>query len=175
MKFRFRSAKQNNPNLPSSVSDVHYSRPFVQKHSQAVLRQAICRHQRCQRLFFICRYCDRGQVYCSTECRHIARREQHRAANRRYSQSIEAILDHRQRQNDYRRRKAGLPPRLKEIVTDHTSASPPRSARIGRPGLSSLCFGPEREPLGRFCGRPGRFITSIWPFDRVPPGKRSRC
>ena len=158
--------------MPPSVSDVHYSRPFVQKHSHAVLRQAICRHQRCQRLFFICRYCDRGQVYCSTECRYIARREQHRAANRRYSQSIEAILDHRQRQNDYRRRKAGLPPRLKEIVTDHTSARPPDNARIGRPELSTR----EKWPVCRFCGRSERFLKStIWPFHRVNPGTRSRC
>ena len=161
--------------MPPSVSDVHYPRPFVQKHIPAVLRQAICRRQGCHRLFFICRFCDRGQVYCSPECRNTARREQHRAANRRYSQSPEAILDHRQRQNDYRRRKAGLPPRVKEIVTDHTSASPPRNARIGRPGLSIQSFGPEREPLCRFCGRSGRFINSIWPFNRVPPGKRSRC
>jgi hypothetical protein len=102
----------------------------VQKHIPAVLRQAICRRQGCHRLFFICRFCDRGQVYCSPECRNTARREQHRAANRRYSQSPEAILDHRQRQNDYRRRKAGLPPRLKEIVTDHTSAPLSRSSTM---------------------------------------------
>ena len=170
MKFRFRSAKQNNPNLPSSVSDVHYSRPFVQKHSQAVLRQAICRHQRCQRLFFICRFCDRGQVYWSAEWRTIARREQPRAANRRYSQSIEAILDHRQ--NDYRRRKAGLPPRLKEIVTDHTSARPSDNAGIGRPELSAR----EKWPVYRFCGRSERFLKStIRPSHRVNPGTRSRC
>jgi hypothetical protein len=32
-------------------------------------------------------------------------------------------------------------------VTDHTSASPPRNARIGCPGLSSRSFGPERSAL----------------------------
>ena len=133
--------------MPPSVSDVHYPRRFVQNEPPAALRQAICRRQGCYRLFFICRYCDRGQVYCSPKCRNIARREQLRAANRRYSQSPEAILDHRQRQDDYRRRKAGLPPRLKEIVTDHTSA--PLSRSSTRPSSDSVS--PLRFISKRLC------------------------
>ena len=66
-------------------------------------------------MFYICRSCYRGQVYCGDECRRRMRRQQRRAANRRHQQSWEGRLDHHDRQRAYRERR-GL-----RRVTDHTS------------------------------------------------------
>jgi hypothetical protein len=61
--------------------------------------------KRCGERFYICSSCYRGQRYCSEECRKQARRQQVREANRRYRQSQEVRLDHRDRQREYRRAK----------------------------------------------------------------------
>ena len=53
-------------------------------------------------MFYICRSCYRGQVYCGDECRRRRRRQQRRRANRRYQQDPEIRGDHCQRQ-------AGIP------------------------------------------------------------------
>jgi hypothetical protein len=50
-------------------------------HPEVVLRQRVCRSQRCQTVFWICTHCDRGQRYCSADCRPEARRQQRRDAN----------------------------------------------------------------------------------------------
>ena len=76
-------------------------------------------------MFYICGSCYRGQVYCGDGCRRRMRQEQRRRANRRYQQSEEARLDHRDRQRAYRERC-----RLRR-VTDHTSAGSGRSGNIG--------------------------------------------
>lgn len=84
---------------------------------EAVLRQRICQRNECHAVFWICRHCDRGQRYCSSGCRAEARLQQHRSANRRYQRSPEGRLDHRERQQEYRRRHA------RTRVTDQSSIS----------------------------------------------------
>jgi hypothetical protein len=74
-------------------------------------------------MFFICLSCYRGQTYCSAECRQKTRREQLRQANRRYQRSLEARLDHRDRQSEYRRRRFCR-------VTDQSSPAPSSCGRI---------------------------------------------
>ncbi len=74
--------------------------------SATVFRQRNCRAAGCGTEFWICRACDRGQRYCSSECRQQARRLQRREANRRHQQSPEGRLDHRDRQRAYRKRRA---------------------------------------------------------------------
>ena len=75
--------------------------------SQQTLRQGRCGH--CGQIFFVCRHCDRGQVYCSADCRRQARRQSCRRANARHQASPEGRLDHRDRQRAYRmRRRARL-------------------------------------------------------------------
>ena len=81
---------------------------------EVVLRQRVCRG--CNAVFCICRSCDRGQRYCSGECRGPAVREQRRRANRRHQHSPEGRLDHRDRQREYRKRCA------QRRVTDRSSA-----------------------------------------------------
>jgi hypothetical protein len=81
--------------------------------------------KRCWERFYICHRCYRGQSYCSDSCRYQARRQQLREANRRYRRSIEARLDHRDRQRDYRR--------LKDFVRDQSSNGYATNAMIATP------------------------------------------
>jgi hypothetical protein len=80
---------------------------------QDLLRLRAC--HRCYAPFWICRFCDRGQRYCSSRCRASAQQEQQRLANRRHQQSLEGRLDHRDRQRAYRKRCA------QRRVTDQSS------------------------------------------------------
>ena len=131
-----------------------------------VLRQLFCRAAGCRAMFFICLSCYRGQTYCSGECRQKSRREQLRQANRRYQQSWEARLDHRDRQREYRRRRC-------RRVTDQSSLVPHACGRMN-PALAPVSMRPafsESEELHRrsrqegfhrlfciLCGRWGQFI-----------------
>ena len=75
-------------------------------HGEAVLRQRAC--VGCRAVFWICGHCDRGQRYCSPVCRTEARRGQRRRANCRHQRSPEGRLDPRDRQREYRRRRADV-------------------------------------------------------------------
>ena len=94
---------------------------------EVVFRQLFCRGSGCGVMFYICRSCYRGQVYCRDRCRGRMRREQRRRANRRYQRDPEVREDHCQRQREYRERcRLGR-------VTDHTSAGRGRSDKVGEP------------------------------------------
>lgn len=79
-----------------------------------VFKGAIC--PRCQKQFFICRHCDRGQVYCCRKCSSLSRFEKCRIYRQRYRQSKEGQKDHRDRKRERRRRKI----LSHEIVGDQT-------------------------------------------------------
>ena len=134
--------------------------------SGLVLRQLFCRAVGCGAMFFICLSCYRGQTYCSQPCRVKSRREQLRQANRRYQQSWEARLDHRDRQRAYRRRRYSR-------VTDQSSLAPYSCRRMARaPAAVSMAPAAEdsmnhgqRTRCEHFqrlfcsvCGRWGQFI-----------------
>ena len=129
-------------------------------------RQRFCRVPGCRVLFFICSYCDRGQVYCSQTCRQHAREQQRRAANRRHRQTLSGRLAHSRRQHAYRLRRRRASYRQRENkVTDHSSPAPLRvrpSRRVSSFYLLSTNFGPLRLSRGllvcRFCGRQGQFL-----------------
>ena len=117
--------------------------------------QRRCNAQDCAALFFICRPCYRGQRYCSSPCRRQSRREQRRAANCRHQQSREGRLDHRDRQEAYRLRRARL------FVTDQGSATESGSGSICQPdpiGPSVRDVVPQRRVCCAVCGRRGTFI-----------------
>ena len=69
---------------------------------------------RCRSQVRICRYCDRGNVYCSKQCSGPARRESLRAAGRRYQSSLPGRFAHARRQRHYRANR--------QKVTHHRSA-----------------------------------------------------
>jgi hypothetical protein len=138
--------------------------------SEKPFRQRFCQASNCRALFLICSHCDRGQRYCSPDCRLQSRGEQLRAARRRHQQSPEGRLDHRDRQRDYRRRKAASSEGASAIsVTDHSSKASLNSATIATANDSGLA-GPISQRVRRvltdfgwlichFCGRLGRFLN----------------
>jgi hypothetical protein len=89
--------------------------PLRNATSEPLLRVRQCRA--CNAIFYVCRSCDRGQRYCRQECRASARRQQLRAANRRYQCGPAGRQAHQRRQQQYRLRCAGT------SVTDQGSRS----------------------------------------------------
>lgn len=138
--------------------------------AKPLFRQRFCRA--CRALFFICSYCDRGQVYCSETCRQPARRAQLRQANRRHQQTARARLAHSRRQHAYRLRRAHTRPHCQPAfpaehankVTDHSSQAPlrvPPSRR--RRSLYLLMTGGTAQRgliVCRFCDRRGQFLKN---------------
>jgi hypothetical protein len=84
------------------------------------LRECCCRLKRCQKLFYLCQSCDRGQCYCSKECRAYARKLRHRAASARYQSTAEGRKQHRDCQRSYRERQRA---RTAILVTDPSCMS----------------------------------------------------
>ena len=120
----------------------------------AILRLRICGHAACGAVFTVCVSCDRGQRYCSPECRSEVRRRQRHDANCRYQQSELGRDSHRRCQQRYRERTS------KPSVTDQgivtvTSPTPPPRATVCQCAI---------------CGR-----HSLWidPFPSVPRRFRS--
>lgn len=146
-------------------------------HGETVFLQRVCLGSECQAVFWICRHCDRGQRYCSRACSAAARLKQRRRANSRYQRSKEGRLDHRDRQNRYRRRQ----PQAR--VTDQSSQSivsparyqcgtqqSPRMAVQASLAATVVAPWPRMQPYHSvrcaFCGRSGHWID---PFPRIPP------
>ena len=142
-------------------------------HDEVVLRQRACSGDGCHAVFWICVHCDRGQRYCSPECRAAARRQQRRCANRRHQQSPEGRQDHRDREREYRRRQC------QARVTDQSSPSilSPAPLRCGTAPATSLPESvgsdtPDWRPNPSLpgmrcviCGRTGYWVD---PFPRIP-------
>ncbi len=128
-------------------------------------------------MFFLCSRCDRGQRYCGPACRRQARLRQHREANRRYQQSPEGRLDHRDRQQQYRERRCRARVTDQGSILSACSASSPGGAVEATPPevqkpVAVVVFPPwpERRPALRLCcrvcGRMGRFIEQFPPIPR---------
>jgi len=62
----------------------------------------------CGVLALVCRFCDRGQIYCAHECSQIARRESLRRASVRHQASREGRRNHAARQTHYRESRREL-------------------------------------------------------------------
>jgi hypothetical protein len=78
----------------------HFNR---QEHDAVIstsFREVRCRY--CQELFYLCRFCDRGQAYCSENCKSIRQQSLKRGANQRHQKSREGRRDHADRQAVYR-------------------------------------------------------------------------
>lgn len=59
----------------------------------------------CHKQVIICSDCDRGQIYCNSECSQLARQESMRAANARYQQTQKGGHNHADRQSRYRQQQ----------------------------------------------------------------------
>lgn len=72
---------------------------------------------RCHAQTIVCSHCDRGQIYCGSECSVAARIQSCRSAEKRYQLTPVGKMRHALRQRRYRER-------LSKKVTDHGSDSP---------------------------------------------------
>ena len=109
----------------------------------------ICGYPQCRANFFVCVSCDRGQRYCSQECRAVVRCRQRREANRRYQQS-----ERGQSQRDRQSGAAG--PGLRYDQGGGTINSP----------------APRRSPTLCRCSICGRFSRWTDPFPPIPRQRR---
>jgi len=96
--------------------------------TEFVLRPRRCLGPHCGVLFWVCGHCDRGQCYCCQTCRQEARRQQQRAANRRYQRTEAGRRAHCHRQRTYRQVHARL------RVTHHGSYSITPASNVFPPG-----------------------------------------
>jgi hypothetical protein len=143
----------------------------VKDGHDSVFRQGFCRAPDCGAIFLVCSHCDRGQAYCSLACRNLARKLQHRQANRRHQQSQEGRLDHRDRQRAYRLRlvTARVTDQAYKPLTACATMAKPSSLPLKKPPQAALQavsfylrFSTNRAIKGvvcHFCGKPGRFIN----------------
>jgi hypothetical protein len=117
----------------------------------------------CGLRFCVCRGCWRGQAYCSGECRILARRHNHREAQRRYRQTPRGKKAHREAEN---RRRHGIGKKNEKNMDDPSSTFPPSCCMTLLPyaRLTVLCARQWRDRTGRcqFCGRGGVIV------DRFP-------
>ncbi len=112
------------------------------------------RFARCEMRTVVCKPCDRGYIYCGKECSSQARRENLRAANRRYQRSFRGRMANAERQSRYRARRAEAAPAPEsKKVTDHRS--PVGNGLRIRAGDGRFVSAVAAETLKcRFCGRP---------------------
>lgn len=94
---------------------------------------------RCHRQVVICRYCDRGNIYCARGCAEAARKEGLRAAGRRYQRSRQGRLRHAERQRRYRARRQKVTHQgsLSSSSDDALFTGPERPAGNGSMGSGS--------------------------------------
>jgi len=75
----------------------------------------------CRAQVFVCRRCDRGQIYCTGACAQVARQQAQRMAGQRYQESYPGRLNHAARTSRYRARQKivthqGSPPQPQDDV-----------------------------------------------------------
>lgn len=100
---------------------------------------------RCTVQVVICSHCDRGQIYCGSDCSKAARLQSVHAAEKRYQNTSRGKMNHALRQRRYRAH-------IKEKVTDQGSRLQQRNALLasvenetekenaGHKALSLSCF-----------------------------------
>jgi hypothetical protein len=146
---------------------------------EAVLRQRVCSQVECRAVFWICEHCDRGQRYCGSACRTEARLKQRRSANRRYQHSPEGRLDHRDRQREYRRRRARVTDQGSHSITfpalSRSEGTTPTTVCSSSSNATCRQPRPEKRPIPFLrcivCGRSGRFVD---PYPQTPRFRRER-
>lgn len=130
---------------------------------------------RCLKLVRICSRCDRGNQYCSADCRVAGRRDCVRAARARYQRSPRGRERHSagQRALRQRRRSAGLvPAQTRDQDVGPQMREPPRTAFQTAPGTRtalSLMDSRRRLPTGL-----PRRLTRPAPVEQSDQGEQRR-
>lgn len=97
---------------------------------------------RCHAQVIICSDCDRGNVYCSSNCSELVRRESMCEAGKRYQQSQRGKQHHAARQKRYRERE------IKKVTHQGSHST----------AVSPDCLCPQSDPdvinnACHFCGQ----------------------
>jgi hypothetical protein len=128
--------------------------------------------RRCAQQVRICRYCDRGNQYCTGECARLRRRESVRRAGARYQLSYRGACCHAARQRRWRERQPqkvthhgspGVGAAVIVVATSTTTANDADPIAAAAPAVREPAF--HLWPPARccFCGR------SLSRFARVGP------
>lgn len=78
----------------------------------------------CREQVYVCRECDRGQIYCLNGCAEVQRQASKRRASARYQKTLKGARSHSKRQLNYRARI--------NKVTHHSSMPMPGAAELAR-------------------------------------------
>ena len=117
--------------------------------------------QRCQALTLICSHCDRGQQYCSSDCSEQARRDSHKRANQKYSQSRRGRFNNALRQQRHRQRH-------QQKVTDQGSPPEASTVSLSLPVITAvlaLFFAVIKDKWSAICHFCHRQINPLWRHD----------
>lgn len=117
----------------------------------------------CQSEVRVCTQCDRGQRYCSANCRQQSRRACQRRASACYQSSRVGCINHARRQQQYRERKRQETqrqergPGAEQIVTQQgsqdTSAGDLLACEIELDEIKSQADAPASQLHCHWCGR----------------------
>jgi len=114
---------------------------------------------RCRKQVLICRFCDRGNIYCSVACSRRSRQESVRRASRRYQRNPFGARNHARRQQAYRDRQKkvthqGSAARLKKAKRLRARFRFVSKRSFGRAMRASRTEGPDSAHARcPFCGR----------------------
>ena len=111
-----------------------------------LLKEIQCKH--CGSIFYVCRSCWHGQVYCGDRCRGVAQHEAQREAQRRYRQTEKGREAHRQAERRRRIKK-------NEKTVDDEGSTP----QLPRDNVHSKL--PGKEIRCHFCGSYGVVVKDF--------------
>lgn len=104
--------------------------------------------KRCNRIFYVCHSCWRGQIYCCAECRQAAQREAHCKRQQKYRQTKKGKEAHNRQEKNRRMRE------IQKTMDDTPSTSSDEHDSL-----------PEKQlfhtPCCRFCGIQGQIVAEF--------------
>ena len=102
---------------------------------------------RCHHLVTICRYCDRGNMYCGGACAHEARKESRRRSRDLYQSSRRGRAANAQRQKRFRQRQQ------EKVTHQGSTLYSPDDLLFVEPDKHSMCHSAENALLeaGIYC------------------------
>ncbi len=108
-----------------------------------LLKRIECRW--CAQIFYVCRSCWRGQVYCCQECRRTAQRDARRKSQRKYRQTPKGKEAHRLQERNRRLRQS-------EKTMDDATTNPDmiHDNVLSKPEYTGSCC--------HFCGTTGQIV-----------------
>ena len=129
------------------------------------LKKIQCKH--CGSIFYVCRSCWLGQVYCGDRCRRIAQLKAHRESERLYRQTEKGREAHRQGEKRRRIKKN----EKNEKTMDDVGTTPPLACDNVDSNL------PGEETKCHFCGAYGIVVKHfprrhyggrLYPSENIP-------